>query len=167
MVQHTASPSITVAPGRPGVLVWSPIDWHGTEILRDRSGDLIEGGTKWDGCPGCGLVVPRLFGPFRRLEHDFIKVRGARVDLAELRAAIETALPRDSYQIEILAGAHGRHAVNAYLEDRPGLNAAALHEIVMTAVELRIDRLTLEDHADMQTRLHGGGGWTPRWLINA
>lgn len=156
-----------VPPGTPGVLVWSHIDWHGTVILRYWSGDLIEGGTAWGQCDGCGLTVPRLFGPFRRLENDFIKVRGARVDLAELRAAIETVLPRDSYQIEILAGADGRYTVNAYVEDHPGLNAAALHEIVMTAVELRIDRLTLVDHADMQTRLYGGGGWKPRWLINA
>ncbi len=158
---------LPAAPGTPGVLVWSHIDWHGTVILRYWSGDLIEGGTKWDECTGCGLTVPRLFGPFRRLESDFIKVRGARVDLTELRAAIETLIARDTYQIEILAGADGRHRVNAYVQDHPGLDAAKLHDIVMGAVELRIDRLSLVDHGDMQTRLYGGGGWKPRWLINA
>jgi phenylacetate-CoA ligase len=155
------------ASGAPGVLVWSHIDWRGTVILRYWSGDLIEGGTKWDECPGCGLTVPRLFGPFRRLEADFIKVKGTRVDLAELRAAIETLLPRDSYQIEIVSGADGRHTVNAFVVAEPGLDVERLHKIVMGAVELRIDRLERVDHAAMQHRLYGGGGWKPRWLINA
>lgn len=155
-------------PGKPGILVWSHIDWHGTVILRYWSGDLIEGGVTFDRCGTCGLTVPRLFQPFRRLEADFLKVRGARVDLAELRAAIETQLPRDTYQIEISADpATGRHRVVATLQDQPGLDLDRFRALVMAAVELRLDEVHLCDQALMQQRLYGGGGWKPRWLINA
>lgn len=151
-------------PGEPGVLVWSHIDWHGTVILRYWSGDTIDGGVRFDACPGCGLTVPRLFPPFRRLTNDFIKVKGARVDLAELRAAIETALPRDSYQIEIRGDAHGRLAIRGHLLH--GLDAERFRALVFGAVELRLDSVAACSEAEMHHRLYGAGGWKPRWLIN-
>jgi phenylacetate-CoA ligase len=154
-------------PGRPGVLVWSHIDWHGTVILRYWSGDIIEGGVSYGTCPGCGLVVPRLFQPFRRLAADFIKVKGARVDLAELRAALETLLARDTYQIEIVADAQGRHKVNAIIQgDEDVARVQAVNQVVMSAVELRLDRVQFCDPQEMQHRLYGAGGWKPRWLVN-
>ena len=154
-----------VAPGEPGVLVWSHIDWHGTVILRYWSGDIIEGGVRDGECPQCGLVVPRLFGPFRRLENDFIKVKGARVDLVELRAAIETVLRRDTYQIEIVAHDTGRTTVKAFVQDDSADAVDRLRELVMSSVELRLDSVDLCTAAQMQTRLYGGGGWKPRWLV--
>jgi phenylacetate-CoA ligase len=154
-------------PGQPGVLVWSHIDWHGTVILRYWSGDIIEGGVSYGTCPGCGLVVPRLFQPFRRLAADFIKVKGARVDLAELRAALETLLARDTYQIEIVADAQGRHKVNAIIQgDEDVARVQAVNQVVMSAVELRLDRVQFCDPQEMQHRLYGAGGWKPRWLVN-
>jgi phenylacetate-CoA ligase len=153
-------------PGTPGVLVWSHIDWHGTVILRYWSGDLVEGGTRFDACQTCGLVVPRLFQPFRRLEADFIKVKGARVDLADLRAAIETLLPRDTYQIVIRAGETGRHTVNAFVQEQFEPAEDKLRAIVLGTVELRLDDVRFCTDAEMQQRLYGGGGWKPRWLIN-
>jgi phenylacetate-coenzyme A ligase PaaK-like adenylate-forming protein len=154
-------------PGAPAVLVWSHIDWRGTVILRYWSGDIIEGGVKFDECPKCGLVVPRLFQPFRRLVSDFIKVRGARVDLAELRATLETMLERDAYQIEIKSGDDGRHTVNAHVHGNGrDISTDALRDLVMTAVELRLDAIHFCESDEMQRRLYGGGGWKPRWLIN-
>jgi phenylacetate-CoA ligase len=154
-------------PGAPGVLVWSHIDWHGTVILRYWSGDIIEGGVKFDECPKCQLVVPRLFPPFRRLVSDFIKVKGARVDLADLRAALETMLERDTYQIEIKHGDDGRHTVNAYVNANGcAISADALQELVMGAVELRLDAIQFCDADEMHQRLYGAGGWKPRWLVN-
>ncbi|SHG44734.1 hypothetical protein [Bradyrhizobium erythrophlei] len=154
-------------PGAPAVLVWSHIDWHGTVILRYWSGDIIEGGVKFDECPKCQLVVPRLFQPFRRLISDFIKVKGARVDLAELRAALETMLERDTYQIEVKIGDNGRHIVNAYVNaNGRDIPTDALRDLVMTAVELRLDAVHFCESGEMQQRLYGAGGWKPRWLIN-
>jgi phenylacetate-CoA ligase len=154
-------------PGAPAVLVWSHIDWHGTVILRYWSGDIIEGGIKFDECPKCRLVVPRLFPPFRRLVSDFIKVRGARVDLAELRAALETMLERDTYQIEVNHGDDGRHTVNAYVHaNGRDISMDALRDLVMTAAELRLDAIHFCQSDEMHQRLYGAGGWKPRWLVN-
>ena len=94
--------------------------------------------------------MPRLFQPFRRLESDFIKVKGARVDFVDLRAAIETLLPRDTYQIEILSGETGRQTINATCR-RVGLDVIdRLRELVMTAVELRLDHIELCTPPQMQ-----------------
>jgi phenylacetate-coenzyme A ligase PaaK-like adenylate-forming protein len=154
-------------PGTPGVMVWSHIDWHGTVILRYWSGDVIDGGVTFGECPGCGLTVPRMFQPFRRLVADFIKVKGARVDLAELRAAIETLLPRDTYQIEIRGDDAGRHSVNAFIQGSADtVSLDDVRKIVMGTVELRLDDIRFCDQAEMQHRLYGAGGWKPRWLIN-
>ncbi len=155
-----------VAEGEPGVLVWSHIDWHGTVILRYWSGDMVEGGMRFGECPRCGLVVPRLFHPFRRLESDFIKVRGARVDLVELRAALETLLPRDGYQIEIRSQGDGRHKVIACVQEGLGIAQQAVRDIVRTAVELTVDEVQQCNAEEMQRRLYGAGGWKPRWLVN-
>lgn len=159
--------NLPARPGTPGVMVWSHIDWHGTVILRYWSGDVIEGGVQFGECPHCGLVAPRLFQPFRRLVADFIKVKGARVDLAELRAAIESLLARDTYQIEIRGDAHGRHVVNAYIHGSPDtVSVDAFRKLVMGTVELRLDQVQFCDAQEMQHRLYGAGGWKPRWLIN-
>ena len=152
---------------RPAVPVWSHIDWHGTVIVRYWSGDVIEGGVTDGECAHCGLVVPRLFQPFRRPVADFIKVKGARVDRAELRAAIETLLARDTYQTEIRGEDDGRRTINAFiLESADGVSVEHFREVVMGAVELRIEGIQICDAADKQHRLYGAGGWKPRWLIN-
>jgi phenylacetate-CoA ligase len=154
-------------PGAPAVLVWSHIDWHGTVILRYWSGDVIEGGVRFDECPNCKLVVPRLVQPFRRLVSDFIKVKGARVDLAELRAALETMLERDTYQIEIISKDDGRHTVNAHVHSNGrDISTDALRDLVMTTVELRLDAIQFCESDEMHQRLYGAGGWKPRWLVN-
>jgi phenylacetate-CoA ligase len=155
-----------VPAGQPGVLVWSHIDWHGSVILRYWSGDVIEGGLRFDRCSKCGLVVPRMFFPIRRLESDFIKVRAARVDLVELRAALETLLPRDTYQIEIRSNEAGRQEITAFIQDDIGVAAKDIGGLVMRTVELKVDTITFCNADDMQRKLYGTGGWKPRWLIN-
>jgi phenylacetate-CoA ligase len=158
---------LPATPRAPAVLVWSHIDWHGTVILRYWSGDIIEGGVSFEECPKCRLVVPRLFPPFRRLVSDFIKVKGARVDLAELRAALETMLERDTYQIEVIRMHDGRHTVNAYVHaNGRDVSTDALRDLVMTAVELRLDTVQFCESDEMHQRLYGAGGWKPRWLVN-
>jgi hypothetical protein len=98
---------------------------------------------------------------------DFIKVKGARVDLADLRAALETMLERDTYQIEITHGEDGRHTVNVYVTANGSeVSADALRDLVMGTVELRLDTIQFCDAGEMHQRLYGAGGWKPRWLVN-
>lgn len=49
---------VAVPPGAGGEVVWSPLGWRGTVMLRVRTGVFA---TVEDGpCPGCGRVGPRL-----------------------------------------------------------------------------------------------------------
>ena len=157
-----------VADGQPGMLVWSHIDWHGSVILRYWSGDLVEGGVHRGPCPVCGLVVPRLMTPLRRLETDFLKIRGTRVDLTDLRSVLEGLFGRDGFQLEVRsdAGGIGRHRIVVY-----GLAARVdgpdrVRDAVRGAVELGVDDVIFCDNDAMHERLYGAGGWKPRWMIH-
>ena len=73
-----------VAPGEPGVLVFSHVGWRGTVLIRYWTGDLIKGGMRWERCEHCGYTFPRIFPPICRADKDFTKLKGARVDLSLL-----------------------------------------------------------------------------------
>lgn len=77
-----------VAPGEPGVLVFSHIDWRGTVFVRYWTGDLIQGGMKHERCPQCGYTFVRIFGPIARADKDFTKIKGTLVALQELIAVV-------------------------------------------------------------------------------
>lgn len=157
-----------VAEGQPGVLVWSHIDWHGSVILRYWSGDLVEGGVRREACPVCGLVVPRLMTPLRRLETDFLKIRGTRVDLTDLRSVLEELFGRDGFQLEVRsnAGGIGRHRIVVYGRTGRVDNADVIRDAVRGAVELGVDEVIFCEADAMHERLYGAGGWKPRWMIH-
>ena len=159
---------LPVAPGTPGVLVWSHVDWHGTAILRYWSGDVVQGGATFDACPNCKLVVPRLHPPLRRLESDYLKIRGTRIDLADLRTVLEKVTGRDAFQFEISldAAGVGRHRLLAYVREDVGATDERVRQAVMTAFELRIDKVVRCTKDEMNRKLYGDGGWKPRWLIH-
>lgn len=157
-----------VPEGQPGVLVWSHIDWHGSVILRYWSGDLVEGGVRRGPCPVCGLTVPRLMTPMRRLETDFLKIRGTRVDLTDLRSVLEDLFGRDGFQLEVRsdAGGIGRHRIVVYGRDGKVESAERVRDAVRGAVELGVDEVVFCDDDTMRERLYGAGGWKPRWMIH-
>ena len=157
-----------VPEGKPGVLVWSHIDWHGSVILRYWSGDVVDGGARFGRCPNCGLVVPRLFPPLRRVQSDFLKIRGTRVDLTDLRTALEALFGRDAFQVEIRSDSKsvGRHRFTVYGQKGKVEGADLVKEVVRSAVELGVDEVVFCDATQMHERLYGAGGWKPRWLIN-
>lgn len=159
---------LAVTPGAPGVLVWSHVDWHGTAILRYWSGDIVEGGATFDACPKCKLVVPRLHPPLRRLESDYLKIRGTRIDLADLRTVLEEVTGRDAFQFEVRLDADGvgRHQLLAHVREDVGATEERIRQAVMTAFELRIDRVVRCTKGEMERKLYGAGGWKPRWLIH-
>jgi phenylacetate-coenzyme A ligase PaaK-like adenylate-forming protein len=155
-----------VPEGSPGVFVWSHIGWHGTVILRYWSGDIVEGGMTWGECPNCHLVLPRLFPPFRRLHADFVKVRGARVDVTELRTALESVLGRDGFQVVISRNSKGvgQQSMVIFANNRGEVTEEAIRDVVMSVVELRVDRVEFVSSEDLERRLYADG-WKPRWLI--
>jgi hypothetical protein len=76
-------------------------------------------------------------------------------------------LERDTYQIEVKHRDDGRHTVNAHVHaNGRDISTDALRNLVMTAVELRLDAVHFCESDEMHQRLYDAGGWKPRWLIN-
>ena len=128
--------------GEPGVLVFSHIDWRGTVLLRFWTGDYVTGGVVWDECPRCGLVGPRAVTPITRAAKDFVKIRGARVELLDLQTAVRKCREVESFQIRIgkedEKDSFSRDWVKIYVAPRPGYS----EEQVRIAVEERVRRDT-------------------------
>lgn len=105
-----------VPAGEPGVLVFSHIGWRGTVLIRFWTGDLVKGGMRWEICPRCGYTFPRIFSPICRLEKDFTKLKGTRIDLSVLaqvvrdtpgvrqfQIALESESPGETFSRDVLA----------------------------------------------------------------
>ena len=90
-----------VAPGDPGVLVFTHIGWRGTVLVRYWTGDLIKGGMVWNRCEHCGYSFPRIFPPICRAVQDFTKLKGARVDLGELVEVIRATPGVRHFQVSL------------------------------------------------------------------
>ena len=88
-----------VAPGEPGVFVWSHIDWRGTAILRYWTGDYVSGGMQWGECPHCKLTMPRLITPIWRAAFDSTKFRGARIEYVALQDSVRSVVGVQTFQV--------------------------------------------------------------------
>ncbi|MCR4315252.1 MAG: AMP-binding protein [Planctomycetes bacterium] len=88
-----------VKEGEEGVLTFTHIGFRGTTFVRYWTGDLIRGGWTMDTCPHCGGTYPRIFSPICRAEKDFTKLKGTRVPLLDLIAAVRDTDGVHSFQI--------------------------------------------------------------------
>jgi len=163
-----------VAPGEPGVLVFSHIGWRGTALIRFWTGDLIKGGARWDRCSCCGYMFPRIFPPICRAEKDFTKLKGARVDLSllvetvrdtpgvrQFQITLENENPQDGFSRDVLS-------VNLVAE--AGHNAEgverSLRERLKTYTEVSPDRVLFEqDEEALDKRLFAKNGIKAEYLV--
>jgi phenylacetate-coenzyme A ligase PaaK-like adenylate-forming protein len=94
-----------VPPGRPGELVYTPLDARGTVVLRYRTGDYTDGGLTYERCPYCRRTVPRLIGNISRRSEvkqvDFDKIKGTLVDFNELEHLLDDAPHIGAWQVEL------------------------------------------------------------------
>src|ERR1700722_19984242 len=92
-------------PGRPGELVFTPLDARGTVVLRYRTGDYIDGGLTYERCPHCGRSLPRLLGNISRRseikEMNFDKIKGTLVNFNELERVLDDAPHIGAWQVEL------------------------------------------------------------------
>jgi len=92
-------------PGRPGELVYTPLDARGTVVLRYRTGDYIDGGLCYEPCPYCGRTLPRLLGNISRStevkQMTFDKIKGTLVDFNELEQVLDEAPHVGAWQVEL------------------------------------------------------------------
>jgi phenylacetate-CoA ligase len=94
-----------VGEGRPGEIVFTPLDARGTVVLRYRTGDLIEGGLVYEPCPHCGRQGPRLVGRISRTsevqEMHLDKLKGTLVDFNELEHVLDNFDSIGAWQMEL------------------------------------------------------------------
>jgi phenylacetate-coenzyme A ligase PaaK-like adenylate-forming protein len=94
-----------VGEGRPGEIVFTPLDARGTVVLRYRTGDLIEGGLVYEPCPHCGRQLPRLVGRISRTsevkEMHLDKLKGTLVDFNELEHVLDNFDSIGAWQLEL------------------------------------------------------------------
>ena len=94
-----------VENGRPGEVVYTPLDARGTIVLRYRTGDLVGGGLTWEPCPACGKTVPRLLGRISRVSErrrmELGKLKGALVDFNELEVILDDVKGIGAWQLEL------------------------------------------------------------------
>jgi len=94
-----------VGEGRPGEIVFTPLDARGTVVLRYRTGDLVDGGLVYEPCPHCGRQLPRLVGHISRSsevkEMRFDKLKGTLVDFNELEHVLDNFDSIGAWQLEL------------------------------------------------------------------
>jgi len=95
----------TLPPGRPGELVFTPLDARGSVVLRYRTGDFTDGGLTYEPCPYCGRALPRLLGNISRRseikEMNFDKIKGTLVDFNEMERVLDDAPHIGAWQVEL------------------------------------------------------------------
>jgi phenylacetate-coenzyme A ligase PaaK-like adenylate-forming protein len=151
-----------VAPGEPGVLVFSHIGWRGTVLIRFWTGDLVKGGISWERCPLCGYTFPRIFSPICRAIKDFTKLKGARIDLSllvqvvrdtpgvrQFQIALESESPKEQFSRDVLAIEVCAQPTQVYDDLKRQLTARLKDHL-----EVSPDKITFtEDEADLERRL--------------
>ncbi len=94
-----------VEPGKPGEVVFTPLDSRGTVVMRYRTGDIMEGGMVWDECPHCGRLCQRLNGPVSRVSDvrslNLDKVKGTLVDFNMLEHLLDDQKGIAAWQVEL------------------------------------------------------------------
>ncbi|MCA9401303.1 MAG: AMP-binding protein, partial [Candidatus Omnitrophica bacterium] len=91
--------------GEDGEIVYTPLDAHGTPVLRFRTGDYVKGGITYEPCPYCQRRVPRLSSDITRLSDvkdlQLTKVKGALVNLNHLTEILSDLKDIDEWQLEL------------------------------------------------------------------
>lgn len=150
-----------VAPGEPGVFVWSHVDWRGTVILRYWTGDFVSGGMQWGVCSHCGLTIPRLITPIWRAAHDFTKIRGARIEFVALQDCVRGVSGVQTFQIVLRkqdeADVTSRDLIDIYVAHETHVDEAALRDAVsaalLTRMEIQPDSVQFQSAEEIDSRL--------------
>ncbi len=93
-----------VKPGAPGELVYTSLGWHGSVVVRYRTGDMVEG-IEYEPCSHCGKTVPRIKMDIQRnteiKEFNLTKVKGELVNLNQFYPALSKIRELEEWQVEI------------------------------------------------------------------
>jgi len=96
---------VVLGDGKPGEIVFTPLDSRGSVVLRYRTGDLISGGLVHEACPACGRSVPRLLGNISRVSNvrrmQIGKIKGTLVNFNDLEHILDDLDAVATWQIEL------------------------------------------------------------------
>jgi phenylacetate-CoA ligase len=145
-----------VSEGKPGVLTFSHVGWHGTVLTRFYTGDLVKGGMHWERCPHCGYTFATIKGPICRADKDFTKIKGTLVDLSELRDTVRDTPGVRNFQIHIEtdgeAGGYALDVMTVHVLALPGHRAdqieALIRRRVKEATEVTPNRICFESDVE-------------------
>jgi phenylacetate-CoA ligase len=163
-----------VAPGEPGVLVFTHIGWRGTVLVRYWTGDLVKGGMRWERCEHCGYTFPRIFTPICRATKDFTKLKGARVDLPVLAETVRATPGVRQFQISLESEntevEFSRDVLVVHVAAESGVSqdqvAGAIRERVKASTEVTPDRIVFEeDEAALERRLFGNRAMKAEYVV--
>jgi len=119
-----------VKEGEPGEVVYTPLDWRGTVVVRYRTGDLAQG-IEYSPCPNCGRTVPRILPDIQRSsdvkEFHLTKIKGEQVNLNNVFPLMSAIKGLDEWQLEIRKRNNDPHDLDEimmYFSTKPGANAA-------------------------------------------
>jgi phenylacetate-coenzyme A ligase PaaK-like adenylate-forming protein len=163
-----------VGPGEPGVLAFSHVGWRGTVLVRYWTGDLVKGGARWDRCGHCGYTFPRIFSPICRADHDFTKLKGTRVDLANLIECVRDTPGVRQFQIllerEDATDEFSRDVLAIHVAPDAGHTqsdlARRLTQRVKELNEVSPDRILFDDEASIDRRLFERNGVKAEYLVD-
>jgi phenylacetate-CoA ligase len=156
-----------VPEGRPGEIVYTPLDARGTVVLRYRTGDFIDGGLTFEPCPHCGRHLPRLFGrisrssEFKTMRQD--KIKGTLVDFNELERVLDNAPGVGAWQLELRKRHDNPLEVDELILHVQKANGSddtrlmrELDNRFAAQTEVHLNRIVFHDAAEMRA-LHGVG----------
>jgi phenylacetate-CoA ligase len=160
--------------GEPGVFVFSHIGWRGTVFLRYWTGDLIQGGLSWDKCNSCGLVMPRLNTPIVRAEHDFTKIKGARVLYLDMLNSVRNVPGVKLFHIRLtkerVEDQYSRDWVCVYVTKTEEATEEKIKEAINKRMKIETEvvpsEIIFEDYDALTARLFDRTGIKADWLID-
>ncbi len=142
-----------VADG-PGELVYTSLGWHGTALLRYRTGELV-GGIVTDHAAPAGWTAPAVVGPVQTAAWEPVLRRDGRAIRVDLRGVpVALAGTADTWQVELRADPGDHPPSEHYLvrvagvEDRDRLEE--LHRRLAAAVGAEPLQILVQDSKEIE-----------------
>jgi phenylacetate-coenzyme A ligase PaaK-like adenylate-forming protein len=161
-----------VAPGQPGVLVFSHVGWRGTAFIRYWTGDLVQRAAE-EPCPYCGYTFYLVKTPIARVDKDFTKLKGVQVSLQQLVTVVRDTPGVRNCQVILEkehSDPHGRDWILIRVLPEAGANrdkvASSIKDAVRFATEVSPDEIVFEENTEkFEAELFSRNGIKAEYLV--
>ncbi len=133
-----------VPEGQPGELVYTSLGWHGSVVVRYKTGDMTQG-IEYGQCEYCGRTVPRIKMDIQRnteiKEFHLTKLKGELVNLNDFYPLLSGMPEIEEWQVEISKrdnDPHGLDEIRVYLTPKQGASFSELAAKVTRLVHNQI-----------------------------